>query len=77
VSGVYVRDVLKDSEAYKAGIRPTDIITSINDINITEVEDISRVLRTSQEGHIAVCKVWRNGEYESINVKLDYYRMLS
>ncbi|WP_461613873.1 S1C family serine protease [Clostridium sp. Marseille-QA1073] len=77
VSGVYVKDVLQDSEAYKAGIRPTDIITSINDINITDVGDISRALRTSQEGHIAVCKVWRNGEYQFINVKLAYYRMLS
>jgi serine protease Do len=77
VSGVYIRDVLKDSEAYKAGIRPTDIITHINGTIITEVEDISRILRSSQQGHVAECKIWRNGEYEFINVKLGYYRMLS
>lgn len=75
VAGVYVKDVIQDSYAYKAGIRPTDIIVSIDNHPIKNVDDMYKVIKGFKKGVIVECKVWKNGHYQLINVQLDYYRM--
>ncbi|GAA0117195.1 S1C family serine protease [Clostridium senegalense] len=76
IMGIYVKDVIQDSDAYKVGIRPTDIIMSINNFELKEIEDLNRSIKNCKEGDIVVCKVFKNGQCELINVKLGYYRMI-
>ncbi|MGL4731758.1 MAG: S1C family serine protease [Clostridium sp.] len=76
IRGIYVKDVLPYSDAYKAGIRPTDIIVSIDNKEIKTLEDLNRCIKGHKEEDIVACKVLKNGKYEYINVKLGYYRMM-
>lgn len=68
--GFYVENVKKNGNAYKAGIKPTDIIFEIEGRNIITVEDMASVLENKKVGESISCKVMRNGESEEIVIVL-------
>lgn len=60
--GVEVHEVASGGPAYRAGIRTGDIIVSINENSVQNVDDIHRYLTRIDVGSNLKIKVLRNGE---------------
>lgn len=71
--GFYVENVKKDGNAYKAGIKPTDIVFQLEGLNIIAVEDMIKVLKNKKIGDTIDCKVMRNGKVEDITIVIDEF----
>lgn len=69
--GVYVEAVEPQGSAYKSGIRPSDTITSINNVKVNNVNDIFRALNNNVKGDSVPCTLLRNGQVVHVNLKLD------
>ncbi len=61
VAGVEVHQVVKESPAERAGIRPGDIIVSINENSIKSVDEIQRQLAKAEIGTELSITVLRDG----------------
>ena len=70
--GVLVTDVQRGSPAARAGLRPQDIITRINDSPVAMGGDVRRVLRAMRPGNEVRITVVRppNGARTTLNVTL-------
>ena len=47
VEGVLVTDVLRASAAARAGLRPGDVITSVNRVRVANLDEFARAIRAS------------------------------
>ncbi|MGE5628188.1 MAG: S1C family serine protease [Solirubrobacterales bacterium] len=70
VQGVYVKEVVAGSGADKAGIKPTDIITELDDTKVTTFENLSAILDKHKVGDTLNCIIWRNGKTVSLKINL-------
>ncbi|MGY3775997.1 S1C family serine protease [Helcococcus sueciensis] len=70
-NGVIVSDVVKNSSADKAGIKPGDIITKIEDRPISSMNELKQVLITHNIGDEAKITVYRDGQEKEINIKFE------
>ncbi len=70
VEGVYVQSVTAGSDAEKQGMRSGDVITECNGQTVTSVEDINAIKEGFQAGDVLTFRVYRNGEYLDLEVKL-------
>ena len=68
--GALVSDVSDGSPADRAGIRPGDIIVSINSEDIAGSSELRRVVRGFDEGENVSVKVIRNGSSRTLDVRL-------
>lgn len=68
VQGFYISEVEKGSSAALAGIKPTDILLEIDNINIKKYEDLLKVMDKHIIGDCVKCKIWRNGKIEDLNI---------
>lgn len=66
-SGVYVSEVISGSAAEKAGIKSGDIITKIDDVDLSVMSDLTKQLYNYTTGDKAQITVNRNGK----EIKLD------
>lgn len=66
--GVLVVDVVEDSPAKRIGIKPGDVIVSIDDRDVADTEDVIRAIGESK-GQIAVTVV-RHGSRRTFEVEL-------
>lgn len=70
-NGVLVANVEKGSNADKAGILQTDIITNFNGIEIKSIEDLSEAIKKCKANDTVSIKIIRNGSDElTLSVKL-------
>ncbi|MFA9397930.1 MAG: S1C family serine protease [Clostridiaceae bacterium] len=69
--GVYVKEVIKDSPAFNAGINPTDIIVEFNDVSIESVEQFQDVINSSEVEENIVIKLLRNNKTYELTVILE------
>lgn len=69
--GFYVQDLDKNGNAYKAGIKPTDIILEIDNEKIMSVEETTMILQNKKSGDTLNCKVLRDGVVKEIEVKIN------
>ena len=70
INGFYVKEVIRDSNSYEAGLRPTDIIVEFNDKAIRSVKDLTECLSVIKPGDVVYCKVFKNGEYKTLDIKI-------
>ena len=70
-SGVYVNSVNEGSCAETAGILQGDIITAIDDTEITGVSQLSSVKNTYQAGDTVTVTVFRSGQYVELSLTFD------
>lgn len=68
--GVYVSEVVKNSGAEKAGIKPKDIIKRLDNIEISKFEDLSGYIKTKRPNDVINVELERDGELKTLNVKL-------
>jgi Do/DeqQ family serine protease len=70
-NGVVVMRMFRESSAYQAGLRPGDIITRINDTDVTDPSRFVRVIADSEIGSKAQIEYRREGKSASIRVTVE------
>lgn len=68
--GAYVNTVTAGSPAAKAGIRPRDVITSVDGQKLTGTVQLEQLIAEHVPGQTATLQVWRSGKTMTIKVKL-------
>ena len=69
--GAVVREVTKDSPAEAAGIQENDIITKINDTDITSSSDMVTLVRKASKGDELKLHIYRQGKEVDVTVTVD------
>jgi serine protease Do len=70
VAGLYVESVDNRSDAHAKGLRPGDIIVEANGIPITSTDELETAKADLQVGDTLPLRVYRDGIYLNIEVKL-------
>ena len=68
--GALVQDITSGSPADRAGVRPYDVITKLDDHTITNDDQLIREIAAREPGSAARLRVMRDGHDETILVKL-------
>lgn len=72
--GIYVNDIVENSPAEKAGLKQGDIITGIDDISVSTIQDLKNALSYKKAGEKIKLKIQvkQNGKYvaKTLNVTL-------
>ncbi|MTI70322.1 MAG: trypsin-like serine protease [Firmicutes bacterium] len=66
--GIILVEIVNDSPAYNAGLRPQDIITKVDGNNIIDMNSLRKILYNYEPGDKANLTVIRNGE--EMNLKI-------
>lgn len=71
VKGAYIQEVVNRSDLQvgdmdEIGFKPTDIIISVDDQVIDNVEDLALIVKEKKSNDMIKCKVWRAGEVINI-----------
>ena len=69
-AGVYVSGVEETSDAWRAGIRPGDIITAIEGTDIASVEELNTVKNRFEAGQTITLVVYRDGSHYQVDITL-------
>ena len=69
--GAYVQLVEQGYAAQRAGVQPKDIIVKIGDIEVENVNDLTRALRNFSAGEETVIVVYRGGKEMKLPIVLD------
>lgn len=67
--GILIVKVLPDSPAAQAGIRMGDVIQKINNQDVTDADDVQRIVEASKIGENLPLELRRDGQTISLNVK--------
>ncbi len=70
-AGVYVNGIDEDSCAKTAGLKPGDIVTKIDDTEITSVNQMVSVKNSYKAGETVKITVYRSGEYLTLTLTFD------
>lgn len=70
-SGAFIYEVDADSSAYKAGLRPGDIVIGIGKDEIKSVATLRYNLYKHEIGEKVTFKINRDGEEKNLNIKLE------
>jgi serine protease Do len=68
--GAYVQDVIPDSSADKAGVKPGDILTKIDGRSIDSENVISEVISNKRINDSVSLNVWSDGKERQVNATL-------
>lgn len=69
-AGVLVAEVQPFSGAYKAGIKPQDIITKMDGITVKSLDKLNEIKNTHKPGDIVKVEIYRDGETLTLEVEL-------
>lgn len=68
--GAYVVEVVSGSVADKSGIQSQDIIVEFDGEKITETQDLAQLINQKKVGSKVKIKIWREGEFQDVDVTL-------
>jgi len=71
--GVYVGDVDQGSGAFTSGIKRGDVIRQIDNIEVRKMSDLSGYIGSKRPNDVVAVKILRDGDEQTINVKLTKY----
>lgn len=71
--GARIEEVGKDSCAEKAGLKPGDVVTKLDDTKIESANDLINAKNKHKAGDTVTLEVYRNGEKVTLKVTLDEY----
>jgi S1-C subfamily serine protease len=66
--GVLIAKVLGNSPARKAGLKPGDIITKVNNVPVKESAEVQKLVENSQVGGNLPVEIVRNGQKQTVNI---------
>lgn len=69
-SGLYITHVEKGSDSYEKGIAQGDILISLNDTQITTMNELKVALANKEVGDMLTAVVYRNGQQYSVELIL-------
>jgi serine protease Do len=69
--GALVSSVVKDGPSEKAGVRPGDVILSVNDRVVETSGELPAVIARVKPGNDVKLTLWRGGKEETLKVKVD------
>ena len=69
LSGVAIQSVEENSPAAEAGLKANDVITKVNDNNLSNADELVRIVSGCSEGDVLKLTVNRQGEILEIEVK--------
>ena len=69
-NGALVGDVMAGNPAAEAGMKPGDVILSVNGETVTDSADLSRKVAAVKPGTNAKVVVWRNSSKKTLTVKI-------
>ena len=69
--GALVTSVVKDGPGAKAGVKPGDVILTVNDHLVETSSELPAVVARIKPGNDAQLTVWRGGKEERVKVKVD------
>ena len=70
-TGAYIVTVEKGGAAEKAGIQPKDIVIGVDSYEVSNVTDLTRVLRNYKAGDTATVKLIRSGREMTLEITFD------
>jgi serine protease Do len=68
--GALVSDVVAESPAAKAGLKPGDVVTRFNDEKVDGPSDLGRAVALAKPGQAGKLTVWREGAERTVDVTL-------
>jgi serine protease Do len=71
--GALVTQVVEDGPAEKAGVKPGDVIVSVNGKGVERSGHLPSVVSAIKPGENAKVEVWRDGAARTINIKVDEF----
>ena len=69
--GVFVYSTESGGAGERAGLQLGDVITKLNDTDITSMTDLSRAKKTFKVGDTVTLTVYRNGQYITLELTFD------
>lgn len=69
--GAYIASVTTGSAAENAGLKLGDIITRMDGVEISSMEDLSAAVKTHKAGDTVEMSVWRSGETITMTITFD------
>lgn len=74
--GVYISEVRESSDAYRQGVRPGDVLTSVNGVSVQSVDEVNAVKDGFLVGDSLELELFRDGEYFTVTIVLGDMEML-
>lgn len=68
--GVYITYVSETSDAYRKGIREGDILTAVNDTEVSTLDEVNAVKNQFSAGDTLTLTIFRSGKYYSAEIIL-------
>ena len=69
--GVFVYSVVDGGAGDRAGLRLGDVITKMNDTDLTSRQDMSAAMKSYRAGDTVTLTVYRNGQYITTELTFD------
>jgi len=69
-NGALVLGAIANSPAERGGLQTGDVIQVVNGKNITDADQIIKIVSGLRPGEIAHMRIWRHGKTQNLNVKL-------
>lgn len=67
--GAVVVAIEPDTPAYKSDLRPADVITAVDGVNLSTAHDLQREILKKKIGQELELSIWRNGKTQKITLK--------
>uniref|UniRef100_UPI003CE79F69 S1C family serine protease n=1 Tax=Massilia sp. TSP1-1-2 TaxID=2804649 RepID=UPI003CE79F69 len=72
--GALVAAVQPGGPAYRAGIRPADVIVGVDGNEVDTTADLARLIGSARPGDVIAADVWRDGKKRPVKVTVELQR---
>ncbi len=70
IKGVEIINLVKNGTAAKAGLKVSDVIVSVNGIDVNEANELQEKIALHRPGEEVTLKIWRSGRYFDLSMVL-------